>query len=237
MSIEISSDHFVCHLCLRVLAVAKATIGHYPSQKAGGGRYALQCDDCNNRLGTDIEDDAARYLASDSWEMVVGPPGGGTVRLPVRLHTGGPSLDLHTTGSRKAFGLLRYLTQRASRPDVWDCRLERPHPDALRMAILAWSFCEWSNYSGYSYTASAGAFVVRRMLLDGSIPIPQAAVVFFEDPIKPPLSDPEPVFVVHAEREVRTTADFDEPLGIGVGWGAEACRPTGRSVERRCACA
>lgn len=219
MSIAIPSDRFVCHLCLRVLPTAKATIGHYPSRKAGGGRYALQCDDCNNRLGSDIEEQAARYLAGAQWQMTVGPPGGGTVRLPVQLHTSGPTLDLHTTGSQKALGLLRYLTQRTSRPDVWDCRLERPHPDALRMAILAWSFCEWSNYSGYSYSASAGAFVVRQMLLEGSIAIPEAAVVFFDDPVAPPLGDPEPVLVVHAETEVKTIADVDEVLGIGVGWG------------------
>jgi len=221
LDIGIPADHFVCHLCLRVLPVSKATTGHYPSTKAGGGQYALQCDLCNSRLGRDIEKDAARYLGSKDWEMTVGPPGAGSIRLPVKLEAEGPAFTVHTTDASNRWEKVRRLMARTSRPDLLEFRLERPHPDALRMAILAWSFSEWSNYSGYGYTASAGAYAVRRMLLDGSVPIPTAAVAFFEDPLVPPLGKPEPMLVVHAEKDVEVTSDIEEFLGIGVGWGKQ----------------
>ena len=217
--IGIRSDEFVCHLCLRVLPVAHATTGHYPSRRAGGGQHALQCADCNARLGWDIEDEAARFLTGDEWEMTVGPPGTTGVRMPVQLDVGGPALNLKTKSAAGAWQTIRELSARSSRPDVLECRMERPHPDALRMALLAWSFCEWSNYSSYAYTASAGAMIVRRMLLDGSVPIPTAAVVVFEDPLNPPLGSPCPMLVVHAENDVRGPTDIDEVLGIGVAWG------------------
>lgn len=222
LKIGIPPDQFVCHLCLRVLPVFKATTGHYPSTKAGGGHYVLQCDDCNSRLGRDIESTAARWLSSNDWEMKVGPPGGGGVRIPITVSSdGGPVIDFRFSGATKQWQLLRYLVARSSRPDVLDCHLQRPHYDALRMAILAWSYSEWCNYSGYAYSASAGAHVVRRMLLDGSVPIPTAAVAFFKDPPTAPLGEPEPVLVVHAEKTVNTVQDWDELLGIGVGWGTQ----------------
>jgi hypothetical protein len=88
------------------------------------------------------------------------------------------------------------------------------------MAMLAWSYSEWCNYSGYAYSASAGAYVVRRMLLDGSVPIPTAAIVFFENPPVAPLGKPEPVMVLQAEKDIKDLVkDVEEWLGIGVGWG------------------
>ncbi|MEP7082467.1 MAG: hypothetical protein ABI841_05775 [Chloroflexota bacterium] len=221
LKLDIAPDKFVCDLCLRVLPIRKATTGHYPSRKAGGGRHALQCDDCNNRLGWDIEDKAARYLAGDAWDMTVGPPGVAGVRMPVTLHEDGPSLNLRMKGAATAWEAVRDLAARSSRPDLFVCRMARPHPDALRMAILAWSYAEWSTYSGLAYTATAGALVVRGMLLDGAVPIPTAATMFFENPPKPPLGAPVPVLVVHAEKEVESLQDVDEFLGIGVAWGGK----------------
>lgn len=219
LNIGIAADRFVCPVCLRVLPVGSATIGHYPSQKAGGGQHALQCADCNSRLGWDIEDEAARFLAGDEWEMNVGPPGTGGVRMPGRIVSDGPVFSFKSKGAVAAWRTVRELASRSSRPNVLVCRMRRPHPDALRMALLAWSYAEWTNYSSLSYAASAGALVVRRMLLDGSVPIPTAAVVVFENPPTPPLGPPHPLLVVHAEKEVTQASNIDEVLGIGVGWG------------------
>jgi transcription elongation factor Elf1 len=209
---------FVCPVCLRLLPVSKATTGHYPSEKAGGGQYALQCDVCNHRLGAEIERNAVRVLNRE-WDMIVGPPGRGRVRMPITLDAKGPSIDIHGRGAMRQWHTLRALSTRSSRPDVLESRLIRPHDDALRMAILAWSYSEWVNYSGLSYCASAGAGIVRRLLLDGSLSIPPSIVVFFDDPLSEPLGRPEPVLVVNAKGPIRALSDVDEVIGIGVFWG------------------
>lgn len=181
----------------------------------------MQCADCNSRLGTEIERDAARFLSSNEWEMTVGPPGVNGIRMDVFLDDTGPVLNFRNHRATNRWGLVRYLLGRSSRPDILECTIKRPHPDALRMAILAWSFCEWSNYSGYAYTATAGANFVRHAILDGSIPIPESAVIFFGQELVPPLREPEPMLVVRAETGVSSLRDVDEFLGLGVGWGGQ----------------
>lgn len=220
--IQLAPDRFMCPLCLRTLPISHATTGHYPAATAGGGHYALQCADCNSRLGRDIERRAAEFLATRRWEIVVGPPGRGTVRMPVELEAidEGAGFTFLGKGAVHQWRTIRRLVGRSSRKDVLECRITRPHEDTLRMAVLAWSYAEWTRYAAYGYAASPGAAVVRSMLLEGSKPIPESAVIFFDDPLSVPLGKPAPVIVVQADNEVENLAtDNYEPLGIGVMWG------------------
>lgn len=214
------AGNFVCPLCLRLLPLEQASVGHYPARSvpALARRSALVCRGCNSFMGSGYEADAALFLATGLWSTRMTFPGGGRVGGTVEASQDAGAYKMRMTGPRMG-KLFNEMRSRSADPATLEVEMWRPHEDVGKRALLAWSLLEWSKFAGYRYLASAGAEHARRLALDDDLPLPQTVFVRWEE-MKTPLDEPEALLVTWAPQRPRSIVDDDlEFLGIGTRWG------------------
>lgn len=210
--------HFVCPVCLRLLPDSQATRGHFPSHalKGGNAQIELECSDCNQAMNEGYEK-AAQDLLNGEWGIGIKPEGRGRVGLRGDIVIEGDTVSirlakLSARGQRELDAAIAHITDQST----IHLDLHEPTREARDRAFLAWSFLAWSRYAGYLYTASAGAAIVRRLVLDVTRALPPTVVAHMEGSGPPslPLPRPEPVVLVRTVR-----SEVWGVLGLGMAWG------------------
>jgi hypothetical protein len=215
---------FVCPTCLRLCPIARATEAHNPARTAPAVKHRteLQCADCNSRIGGTYESpgvDFMRFVRT----VTMTRPGVPTPSLRrqafVQNKDDAVSVNILTRNPRRSGRRKRHSHMQLDRvlegsgsPRELAVTIERPTEDPAKRSILAWSFLATFYYAGYRYAASSGAELVRRLILDPSLPLPDG-IVFTKGAIKMPLAAPEPVLVVRVE-----DGDEVEMISLGVMW-------------------
>lgn len=119
-------------------------------------------------------------------------------------------------GARRRGGLpaaLERARAAAVEPDVLRLEVLRPMDETAMRALMAWAFLAWAHYAGYVYTASAGAALVRRLILRPQEPLPDETTMSWA-PLSP-VNAAEPVAVLRADNP----DDITEWIGLGADWG------------------
>lgn len=215
-----NAGHFVCPICLSLQPFARATRGHYPA-KALPGTHAMEvlCAPCNAFIGHAYEAEALRVLAGTT-QVMVSSEGTGRVSTTARVVTSNKTVNIHVDGekNRRFPEQFRRIQENSSRP--WEMRFQLHQPDetAARRAILAWSLLAWFRFAGYRYLASAGAHLVRRLVLDPAATLPPTCWMAPQPRFEP--ATPSPVLIARAEGRPAALDEVDELLGVGIRWGA-----------------
>jgi hypothetical protein len=235
---SVREGYFVCPLCLRLLPDTEASQGHYPAKKLPGPhRSELLCIGCNSFIGQAYENDAIDFLTRIH-KVEVGPAEGGRIfgRAKVQKKAGTIEIDM-VSGAKGKRGVLQRavdeVRQRSQVPNELDFRLSLPADEFARRAILAWSYLEWFFYAGYRYVASSGAELVRRLILDPDLPLPNGSY-FQHGSVELPLAAPRPILVIRAEK-VQSINDIQEVIGLGTEWGVSvSVFPFANDQDGRC---
>lgn len=221
MGAEPASGRFVCPMCLRLVDEAVATQGHYPAQAVAALRRhtELLCSDCNGFCGTAFEDAAAEF-----WQPLTaatfGMAGTGRIRGRVKVENVGGAIQLGMHGKPSVAPVVAQWRSRSADPHTLEVSLSRPLEVSVRRSLLAWSYLAWVHYAGYRYAASAGAEIVRRLILEPERPLPPTVVMIRTD-LRPPLPAPEPSLLCRvAKLPADWPADFVEFYGVGATWGS-----------------
>jgi hypothetical protein len=206
-------------VCLRLLPEAVATRGHFPSDALKGGRaqIELECSDCNQTMNDGYEKTAQDFLKGE-WGIGIQPEGRGRSGFSGSFKVEGQTVSI-ALAKTSARGLKELDAALAGVTDQSTLHLDFQIPmrEARDRAFLAWSFLAWSHYAGYLYTASPGAAVVRRLVLDARQPLPATVVGHVDGSLAPslPLPRPEPVILV---KTIGT--EIWGLLGVGMAWGS-----------------
>ena len=216
---------FVCPLCLRLLPDARASAGHYPAEAVPGPHSTeLLCADCNSYVGSAYENEAVDFL-NQVHRVTMGPADTGKLSGRAKVRSGPEGIGISLIGSPRRSSspgslerTLGDLRARSRTPHKLDVTLRLPSEEQVRRALLAWSYLAWFYYAGYRYAASAGAELVRRLLLEPDVPLPTGAF-FSHGSVALPLPIPKPILVIRAERAT-SLDDLEEVIAIGVEWGA-----------------
>jgi acid stress-induced BolA-like protein IbaG/YrbA len=208
-----------------LLPDSEATRGHFPADalKGGAAQIELECADCNQTMNVQYEKAAQDFLTGQ-WGIEIGLKGTGLVNLRGVIVAEGDKVDirlakLSSRGERE----LTAAMARVGDGSVVSLRVHQPIADALHRALLGWSFLGWSKFAGYLYTASPGAAVVRRLVLDATQALPRTVVFRRADfgPLSLPLPRPVPVILAISPLEtVRLWSEVVGVLGIGMHWGS-----------------
>src|SRR5687768_5476230 len=84
----------------------------------------------------------------------------------------------------------------AHSPDALEFVVTKPSVDSVKRTLLAWSLLAWCHYARYLYAASAGAALVRPLVLTPDTTLPTEILVS-TGPIQP-LGRPEPILILVA---------------------------------------
>jgi hypothetical protein len=222
---DVAAGSFICPMCLHIRPVEVATEGHYPAETAPAVRHrtALQCADCNHRIGGTYESAGVEFLRFVRTVTMARTSGVGpslTRQAIVRNDEGAVAIEfVHRSKrhrerrSRATLAQMERVLEGVSEPRELAVSISRPSDEAAKRATLAWSYLCLFDYVGYGYAASPGAVLARELILDPALPLPES-VMFTKGSIGSTLADPEPILVVRRGDDGATT----EVIALGVLW-------------------